>query len=461
MSITSIILCAGKSTRMKSETSKVLHTVCGTPLCVWTVGLAISVSKIPVITVVGFQSNAVQHTLTEAFNNKTVFAKQTEQKGTGHAVKIALQHLSDFKGTILILCGDTPLLSKNALTHICDKQKNTDAKLVLTTTTVSDPTGYGRILRNDQKQIIGIIEENEASLEQKQITEINAGIYAFDAEFLQKSIGKIKSSNSKKEYYLTDLVALAAKDNSVLSVNIPRLEALGINDRIQLALAEKLMQEKINNHWMSHGVTIIDPKTTYIDDDVKIEADVVIEPGVHLRGKTQIASGTKIGVGSILTDTTVLANAQIKPYSICENAFIGKNTSVGPFARLREETHLEEGVKIGNFVETKKAKFKKGAKANHLAYIGDAEIGEKTNIGAGTITCNYDGFKKHKTNLGNNVFVGSNSTLIAPLTVNDDAFIAAGSTITKNVETNTLAIGRSKQENKKDYVKKIRQKLSR
>lgn len=461
MPIASIILCAGKSTRMKSSTSKVLHTICGTPLCVWTVGLAVSVSKGPVVPVVGFQSQAVESSLLNYFGENIYCAEQAEQKGTGHAVKIALQQLLGFKGIILILCGDTPLLSTSSLIKLCDTIKKSKAKVVLTTTVLSNPAGYGRIIRNNEQQIIGITEEFEATPKQKLINEVNAGIYAFNAQFLQESIEKIKSNNSKNEYYLTDLVALAAKQNSVLSINIPNVEAIGINDRIQLAAAENIMQEKINKHWMEQGVTLIDSKTTYIDKDVKIANDVVLEPSVHLHGKTQISSGVRVGVGSILIDTTVLDNAQIKPYCICENAFIGKDTSVGPFARLREETRLEDGVKIGNFVETKKSVFKKGAKANHLAYIGDAEIGEKTNIGAGTITCNYDGFKKHKTKLGKNVFIGSNSTLIAPLTISDDAFIAAGSTITKDVPAHALAIGRTRQENKKDYSKKIRQKLSR
>jgi len=458
MALASIILCAGKSTRMKSEYSKMLHSICGKPLCFWPVNKAVSLGSQPTIIVVGHQAKEVEAVLVKNFKNLT-FALQSEQKGTGHAVQIAVEALGKFSGTVLVLCGDTPMLNQASLEKLCHLQKSKKAALALVTTTLKNPTGYGRILRDDYGHIIDVIEESEATLKQKKIQEINAGIYAFDAGFLKNRIHDLKPSRIKNEFYLTDLIAKAAETNHVLSISVLENEALGINDRIQLAYAEKILQKEINQNWMSKGVTLIDPDTTYISDEAKLGEDVTLEPGVHLRGKCEIAKGVHISAGSILTDTIVEENARIHPYSICEQAFIGKNSEIGPFVRLRPGAHLENSVKIGNFVEVKKSKFKSGSKANHLAYIGDTEVGEKTNIGAGTITCNYDGFKKHKTNLGKNVFIGSNSTLVAPLVVEDDAYVAAGSTLTKDVPKDALAIGRSRQENKKDYAKKIKKKF--
>ncbi len=461
MKIACIILCAGKSTRMKSTVSKMLHPVCGQPMCAWPIANALQMKSNPVVVVVGHQAKEIETTLSSRYGDQIVFALQSDPKGTGHAVKAALPFLKDFNGTVLVLCGDTPLLKESSLQEICHLRKTSKAKVALLTTTLANPTGYGRILRNHHNQVVGIVEENEATFEQKAICEVNPAIYAFDAEFLKSSIENLQSHNTKKEFYLTDLIADAAKEYPIPDIAISSAEALGINDQMQLAFAETLLQKRITEYWMSEGVSCKAPDTIYIDSDVLLSKDVTLEPGVHLRGKCKIGGHVYIETGVILTDTEVQEGARIFAYSICENAFIGPKAKVGPFARLRPETHLEESVKIGNFVEVKKSRFQKNAKANHLAYIGDAEVGANSNIGAGTITCNYDGFQKHRTVLGEDVFIGSNSTLVAPLSIESDAYIAAGSTITKNVPSDALGIGRTRQENKAGYGKRIKQRLKK
>jgi bifunctional UDP-N-acetylglucosamine pyrophosphorylase / glucosamine-1-phosphate N-acetyltransferase len=459
--IACIVLCAGKSTRMKSTVSKMLHPVCGQPMCAWPIANALQMKSEPLIVVVGHQAKEIETTLSSRFGEQIVFALQSDPKGTGHAVKTALPFLKDFSGTILVLCGDTPLLQKSSLLEICHLRKTTKAKVALLTTTLLNPTGYGRILRNHHNQVVGIVEENEATFEQKAINEVNPAIYAFDAAFLKSSIENLQSHNLNNEFYLTDLIASAAKESPIPDIAICFEEALGINDQIQLAKAEAVLQKRITDHWMSEGVSCKAPDTIYIDSDVLLSPDVTLEPGVHLRGKCKIARHVYIETGTILTDTEIKEGARVFAYSICENAFIGPRAKVGPFARLRPETHLEEFVKIGNFVEVKKSYFRKNSKANHLAYIGDANVGDNSNIGAGTITCNYDGFQKHRTILGDDVFIGSNSTLIAPLSIENDAYVAAGSTITKNVPRDALGIGRTRQENKAGYGKHIKQRLKK
>jgi bifunctional UDP-N-acetylglucosamine pyrophosphorylase/glucosamine-1-phosphate N-acetyltransferase len=321
------------------------------------------------------------------------------------------------------------------------------------------PTGYGRILRNENGDINGVVEENDASPTQKQINEVNPGIYAFDAEFLHDALSGLKSHNAKNEYYLTDVIAMAG--SSVVGMHVPASETLGINDREQLAEAEQILRRRILSKWMKAGVTCMDPASTYIDNDVQVGQDVLLGPGVMLLGKTKVGNNVSIGAGSILTHTTVDDHARIHPYSVCDEAHIGTKAEVGPFARLRPLARLDESTKIGNFVEVKKSHFKKGSKANHLAYVGDTDVGENCNIGAGTITCNYNGFGKHKTTLEDGVFIGSNCTLVAPLVVGEQAYVAAGSTVTKDVPSNALAISRGRQENKEGYAARIRARLKK
>ena len=453
MKLASIVLYAGKSTRFKSDTSKILHPLCGKAMFAWPLDEVLSLGG-DVIAVIGHQAEQVQSEISSHYDDKVSFAMQTEQKGTGHAVMVAIQKLANFKGTILVLCGDTPLLTGATLQKLIKLQQSAQCDVAMLTTTLENPTGYGRIVRKSDETIEQIIEENEANDWQKLIQEINPGIYAFDADFLRNALSQLKSSTHKGEYYITDVV------NSAISIKISADEAIGINDRAQLADAEKILRKRINARWMRDGVTCVNPKETYIDDAVQLSSDITLEPGVRLLGTTIISNHVRIGAGSILNNTKVAEHAVIHPYSICDDAVIGAHAQIGPFARLRPKTRLDEYVKIGNFVEVKKSHFHTGAKANHLAYIGDAEIGEKSNIGAGTITCNYDGHNKHKTTIDDGVFIGSNSTLVAPLHIESQAYVAAGSTINRDVPSDALAIARGRQENKEGYAKKIRSRFS-
>ena len=459
-----VVLCAGQGTRMKSEIPKVLHPIWGQPMGAWAIKAALHSGASRVVTVVGHQAERVTEVLKQSVPDIAI-ALQAEQNGTGHAVKMALPELEDFQGTVLVLCGDTPCLTGTTLEQLCLAREETGAPLALATAMVPDPTGYGRIVRDMLGRLVRIVEQKDASADERQIEEINTGVYAFDAEFLRDGLGALTTENAQGEFYLTDLIQMAAakitEEETLPTLQIPIEEALGVNDRVQLAEAGQLLRAQILHYWMENGVSMIDPATTYVDATVHMEQDVTLGAHVSLRGRTSIASHTTIDAGSILTDTQIGQHSLVHSYSICEGATVGDNVSVGPFARLRPDARLSSHSKIGNFVEVKKATLGEGAKANHLAYIGDAEIGAGSNIGAGTITCNYDGFGKNKTVLGDNVFVGSNSTLVAPMTIGAGAYVAAGSTINKAVESDDLAIARVKQDNKKGYAAKIRSRFKK
>ncbi len=448
---------------MKSARSKVLHSVCGKPLCHWVIEKALQVCDGPIVVVVGFQADEVQKNIEGRFGARILFAQQKEQKGTADAVFTGLGALPDFHGTLLVMYGDTPALDVEKLSELCKNQHKSNCKVALLTTQhfFAADSGYGRIVRQKDGSIAKIVEEIDASEEEKKINEVNVGVYAFDADFLRQIPLKLKPSNKKNELYLTDAIALAKTHAPVVSIEIPYHESIGVNDRSDLARIEYCLYQQIVERWMLAGVTFSDSAHICVEAEVRLGQDILLEPGVQLRGKTLIANNVTIGTGSILRDTIVEEGAVIHPYSICENAHIGRNAQVGPFARLRPNSILEENAKIGNFVETKNTRFRKGSKANHLAYIGDAEVGEASNVGAGTITCNYDGFGKHKTILGDRVFIGSNSTLVAPLTIGNGAYVAAGSTVTKDVADNTLAIGRGRQENKAGYASRLRDRLKK
>ena len=462
METAAIVLCAGKSTRMHSSRSKMLHLVCGRPLCAWSIEQVLAVGAAPLKVVVGFQAEAVKSVLNSRYKNHVEFVLQEDQRGTGDAVKVAMHELESFAGTVLVLYGDTPLLEPGTLKQLVGFREQTKAKVAMLTTFLPEPTSYGRILRNDVGSIVGVIEENDADPQQKEITEINPGIYAFDSHFLRESLKKLVPHNVKKEYYLTDLVAMAAKQpNGITHLSVSALETLGVNDRVQLAHADEVLRKRIVHDWMKKGVSCINPDNVYIHADVRLDEDVILGPGVMLEGACQIGKRVQIEAGCILTDTQVDSDVRIKPYTICEGAVLAKNVEVGPFARLRPGTELSESVRIGNFVEVKKSKFGKSSKANHLAYIGDADIGEDSNVGAGTITCNYDGFNKNTTSIGKGVFIGSNSTLVAPLVVGDGAYVAAGSAVTKTVPAGAVAFGRTRQENKEGYADKIRNRFQK
>ncbi|MCP4501071.1 MAG: UDP-N-acetylglucosamine diphosphorylase/glucosamine-1-phosphate N-acetyltransferase [Deltaproteobacteria bacterium] len=454
-----VILAAGKGTRMKSDLPKVLHPVLGRPLGHWPVLTALELQAEKTVVVVGHGAEDVEKSLKEAFGDDVKTALQAEQKGTGHAVMCALPALEDFEGSVLILYGDTPLLKAADLADLVCAQRESGAPLALLTAFVDDPTGYGRILRDYDENVCGIVEHKDANVDQLQIDEMNPGIYVVDASWMRANLDKLKADNSQGEYYLTDLVALAAQEGAPLeSIEVYHEDILGVNDRAQLQEAAAILQERLVHGWMQVGVTLDKPDSVHIEATVHLDENVRLGPNVVLRGDTRIASGVHIDVGCVLDDTDVSPGAKLLPYTVCESAVIGENATVGPFARLRPETVLEKGSKVGNFVEMKKSTLGEGAKANHLAYIGDATVGKGANIGAGTITCNYDGHAKHQTILGDGAFIGSNSTLVAPVTIEDGAYVAAGSVVSKNVPENALAITRAKQENKEGSAERIRRR---
>jgi bifunctional UDP-N-acetylglucosamine pyrophosphorylase/glucosamine-1-phosphate N-acetyltransferase len=449
MKVGSIILCAGASSRMKSEKSKMLQPLSGKPLCYFSINNALSLSDRPPIVVIGHQGQEVQNEIIKFFGDGVDFATQKILDGTASAVKTGLTKLSNDCESVLVIYGDTPLITKNSLERLINLQKRSHVPIAMLSTTTDNPSGYGRIIRNQQEQVTHIIEEKDASLSQKEIKEINPGIYVFDAKFLKEIIVKLSNNNASKEYYLTDIiksyVALGSSFGPIETLDVPYEEVLGVNDYVQLSLASKIMNNRILTKHMLQGVNIIDANNTYIEDNVVIESDVTIYPNVFLKGNTKITKGVVIENGSIISDSIIENNAHVYAYSVIDQAYIGKSSQVGPFARLRPQATLENFVKVGNFVEVKKSIIKENSKVNHVAYIGDSEIGKNCNIGAGVVICNFDGQNKHNTTILDNSFVGSNSTLIAPLIIGKNSYIAGGSTITHEVPTETLAFGRARQ----------------
>ena len=459
-----VILCAGQGTRMRSDIAKVLHEIWGQPMALWPIKAAIQGGAEQVIAVVGHQAERVESTLKKHIP-ELAFALQAEQNGTGHAVQQAMPSLQNIEGTVLVVCGDTPCLTGSALKQLCEAREETNAPLALATAVVPDPTGYGRIVRDMLGRMRRIVEQKDATPDEREIDEINTGVYAFDAAFLRENLHRLEASNSQNEYYLTDLIELAFEnlgdEESLPTLQIPFEEAMGVNNRLQLAEAAQLLRAQILHYWMQNGVTMIDPATTYIDASVDIGHDVILGANVALRGCTKIAPHVKVETGCVVFNSRLDSGAVLHPYTLCEEAIVGADANVGPFARLRPGAELKTEAKVGNFVEMKKAILGEKAKANHLSYIGDATVGAGSNIGAGTITCNYDGFGKNPTTLGENVFIGSNSTLVAPVAIESNAYVAAGSTINHGVPSGDLAIGRVRQENKKGYADKLRARFQR
>lgn len=445
---------------MKSEKAKVLHPVLGRPICSYPIARAFAVGSSPVVAVVGHQADEVKKSISALFEGQNVrFALQAEQKGTGHAVKCAQDALKDYAGPVLILYGDVPLLREETLAELVAAYRASGAPLALVSTLLGNPTGYGRVVR-EGGAVTKIVEHKDATVEQRAINECNAGIYVADSKFLFESLSKLTPQNAQGEYYLTDLVELAAKvaGEGIKVVVADYIETSGVNDRVELAERAKAMRARINAKHMRNGVSIQDPETTYIEETVELAPDVEIAPLVSLHGRTKIGRGVRLGQGTVVTDSVILDETEVKPYSVFEKAEVGVRCTIGPFSRLRPDTQLAEGVHLGNFVETKKARIGKGSKANHLAYLGDAEIGAGVNVGAGTITCNYDGVNKFKTVLEDGVFIGSDSQLVAPVTVGKGAYVAAGTTVTQDVPAMSLALTRSPQVNKEGWVEKKKAK---
>jgi len=443
-----IILAAGKGVRMKSKLPKVLHPVCGKPMLLWVIDTVQDLSE-HVCVVLGHSAEQIRQVLPPHVEVRI----QKEQLGTAHAVMSA-QDFIDPNDDVMVLYGDMPLVKKETLMKVVDQHKNDENYVTIISTTMADPTGYGRIVRDPVGRFLKIVEETEASDQEKMIKEINTGIYVFKGRALLETLPKIKPDNAKGEYYLTDTVCLLEK------VGIHRVDDsnqfLGVNDRVQLALAQKLKQREILERLMLGGVTVVDPGSTYVEADVEVGRDTVLYPMTFLLGKTKIGEQCVIGPMTRIENCTVGNRVRIIS-SDCVGATIEDDVSVGPFARLREGTVLKSNVKIGNFVEVKNSKIGSRSKAQHLTYLGDATVGEDVNIGAGTITCNFDGKRKNPTFIEDEAFIGSNSCLIAPVRIGRGAFVAAGSVITEDVPEWSLAIARSRQTVKPGWVIKKRE----
>lgn len=442
MSLKVIILAAGQGTRMKSELPKVMHRVCNKPMLEHVINNT-NIDNSEAIVVIGHKSEFIK----EYFADSVNYAYQTEQLGTGHAVMMANDHITD-NDEVLIICGDTPLIEKDILEKMYALKKN-NFQAVVMTSDIENPTGYGRIIKDGEK-FVKIVEEKDSNESQKHIKEINAGTYIIDGKLLREELKNLSTENSQNEYYLTDVLENIAKDHNVCTFKVDSESILGVNSRLQLSQAERIMRKRINEKLMSEGVTIINPECTYIDKEVIIEKDCIIYPNCNILGETKIGKNTVIRENTTIENSIIGEDTVIKSSTIIE-AKVGNNTTVGPYAYLRPKTDIGNNCKVGDFVEFKNAKFGDGSKASHLSYIGDAEVGKNVNVGCGVVFVNYDGKKKYKTLIKDNAFIGSNSNLVAPVIVEENAFVAAGSTITGDVPENSLAVARARQVNKTDW----------
>ncbi len=447
-----LILAAGRGTRMRSRLAKVLHPLLGQPMARFSIDAALDAGLAPTV-IVHHQEDQVRAGLA---GEGITFVRQEQTRGTGDAVASALPTLPA-SGVVVVLCGDTPLVRGETLRRLLAAHGDRLATVI--STVVEEPARYGRLVRDDGP--LRIVEADSATPEQLAIREINTGIYAFDVAFLQEVVPHLPPHPPKGEIYLTDVLQLAAERGraGVLVAADPD-EFLGVNDRVALSQARGILQRRLINDLALSGVTFEDPATTLVELGVRIGQDTTIAPGVVLRGRTTIGEDCTIGSHCEITDTTLGAGVAVLPHTVCEGAVVSAGASVGPFARLRPAADIGEGAKIGNFVEVKKSTVAAGAKVSHLSYIGDATIGADANVGAGTITCNYDGFGKHRTTIGPGAFIGSNTALVAPVTVGQGAIVAAGSVITRDVPDDALALGRARQSNKDGRAAVIRRVLS-
>jgi len=471
--LAAIILAAGKGTRMKSDLVKVMHPLAGEPMVAWPVAAARQAGASRMVLVVGHQADTIRGQF--AGDGDLAFALQEEQLGTGHAVASAAAPLHGFAGNVLILCGDVPLIRPETLRGMIDAHSATGAALTVLTTRLDNPFGYGRIIRGFDGRVIRIVEEKDATPEERGCAEVNAGIYCADAAFLFDAVGKIGNNNAQGEYYLTDIVTMANERGLRCTAHpvTDAVEVMGVNDRAQLAEAGRHARQRINDALMLDGVTIVDPAATYIDRGVSVGRDTTIHPGVYLSGETRIGEGCTIERGAVIKGSTLGngcvvepgavirscrlgSRVMVKAGTVMEDAVIHDHTAIGPMAHLRPGTELMAHVKIGNFVETKKITMGEGSKASHLTYLGDATIGSNVNVGCGTITCNYDGVRKHRTVIGDDVFVGSDVQFVAPVTIGRNSLIAAGTTVTRDVPPDSLAIARPPQVNKEGWKLKRR-----
>jgi bifunctional UDP-N-acetylglucosamine pyrophosphorylase/glucosamine-1-phosphate N-acetyltransferase len=453
-----LVLAAGKGTRLKSSLAKVLHQAGGRPLIEHVVRACAPLHAKKIIAVIGHQAEQVSAAI-EHLDAATVL--QQPQNGTGHALLVSRRAIGNAR-FVLVLPGDAPLIRPETLRALLQKHKTGSAAATILTAVLADPSGYGRILRKSGDTVAAIIEESHLTPEQRELNEINSSIYCFTAAKLWPALSQVKPDNKHREIYLTDAISvLNSKGETVLAeIAADPREALGCNTRADLAGVDRTFREWKRDQLMRDGVTIRLPETVLIDPDVTAGEDTILEPAVQLLGKTKIGARCTIRTGSVLHDMILGDDVLVEPHCVLTQSRIESEVAIGPFARLRPESHLLKGARVGNFVEIKKSTIGEGSKAPHLSYIGDAKVGSKSNIGAGTITCNYDGFAKHPTTIGNRVFVGSDSVLVAPLKIGDGAYIAAGSVITENVPPDALGIGRGRQSNKPGWASKKRRELS-
>jgi bifunctional UDP-N-acetylglucosamine pyrophosphorylase/glucosamine-1-phosphate N-acetyltransferase len=453
-----LILAAGKGSRLKSSLAKVLHHAGGRPLVDHVVRACLPLHAKKTIAVVGHQAEQVSATV-EPLGAETVL--QQPQNGTGHAMLVSKRAIGNAK-YVIVLPGDAPLIRTETLRALLQKHKSGNASATILTAVLADPSGYGRILRKSGDTVAAIIEESQLTPDQHELNEINSSIYCFTAAKLWPALAHVKPNNKHREIYLTDAISILNSNGETVLAEIssdPR-EALGCNTRSDLAGADRTFREWKRDQLMRDGVTIQLPETVLIDPDVTVGEDTILEPTVQLLGKTKIGMRCIIRTGSVLRDATLGDGVLIEPHCVIDSSRLESEVILGPFARLRPESHLLKGARVGNFVEIKKSTIGEGSKAPHLSYIGDAKIGSKSNIGAGTITCNYDGFAKHPTTIGNRVFVGSDTVLVAPVKLGDGAYIAAGSVITENVPADALGIARGRQSTKPNWASKKRRELS-
>lgn len=451
MPLNVIILAAGKGTRMRSDLPKVLHSIAHKPMVQHVVDTAKSLGAAQINLVYGYGGDTLQARVNEPELN---WVLQAEQLGTGHAVAQAKETVAD-DDTVLVLYGDVPLIQSETLNALLDAKPENG--LAILTVNLDEPSGYGRIEREAGK-VIGIVEQKDANSEQLKIQEVNTGIMALPGRQLKSWLSQLSSDNAQGEYYLTDVIAMAHADGVEIATAQPQsaIEVEGANNRVQLAQLERAYQTRQAEKLMLEGANLRDPSRIDIRGDVSVGTDVMIDVNTVFEGKVTLGNNVTVGAGAIIINSTIADNAVIKPYSIIENAIVGEDASAGPFARLRPGAELKQDAHVGNFVEVKKSVLGKGSKAGHLTYLGDAIIGEKANIGAGTITCNYDGVNKSKTQIGDGAFIGSNSSLVAPVEIGDMATVGAGSVITARVEDEQLAVARGKQRNLNGWKRPIK-----
>ena len=447
-----IILAAGKGTRMKSKLHKVLHQVCGKTMVEHVLTQLQAADIQNIVTVVGYGADTVK----DALGDQVRYALQKQQLGTGHAVMQTEDLLGELAGQTLVVSGDTPLFTAATFNYLFQYHKQHHAAVTILTSKAPDPTGYGRIVRNEIGIVERIVEQKDASVEEQAIHEINTGVYCFDNQKLFAALKRLTNDNAQGEYYLTDVIGILKEEGEIVTAYQMEDfdESMGVNDRSALAKATKIMQKRINTQLMKDGVTLVDPETAYIDADVQIGQDTVIEGNVVIKGRTTIGADCLIGAGSLMEDSTLHDDVTIMS-STLERSEVHSGADVGPNSHLRPEAELGENVHVGNFCEVKKAYIGAGTKVGHLSYIGDATLGKNINVGCGVVFVNYDGTNKLHTNVGDHAFIGSNSNIVAPVNIAADSFVAAGSTITDSTEQFDMAIARARQVNKPGYAKKL------